>query len=91
MALATQPLDRRTLESTTSRVHEREEDLQAAADKVGSHLFETRIQLVVAAPPNRGDRARERLQSLIGAFGAFTQSLYPRYGAFTSFNWYARF
>jgi hypothetical protein len=36
---------RTTLETSTNRLHEREDDLQAASDKVGCHLFETQIRL----------------------------------------------
>jgi hypothetical protein len=79
LSLRTPPTDRRTLDASTSRGHEREEDLQAAADKVGSHLFETRIRLVVSAPAAERRRAVERLQSLVGAFGAFTRSRLARF------------
>jgi hypothetical protein len=79
LSLRTAASERRTLETTTSRVHEREEDLQAAADKVGSHLFETQIQLIVSAPAEERERAVERLQSLVGAFGAFTRSRLARF------------
>ncbi len=62
------------LNTSTSRTHEREADLQAASDKLGGHLFETRIRLSVTAPAECEQQARERLQSLVGAFGAFTKS-----------------
>ena len=62
------------LETSTSRLHEREENLQAAADKFGGHLFECRMQLAVHAPAERKAEAVERLRSMAGALGAFTQS-----------------
>ncbi|MEX1026766.1 MAG: hypothetical protein WD049_01985, partial [Candidatus Paceibacterota bacterium] len=62
------------LETSTSRLHEREEDLQAAADKIGGHLFEARVRLIAAAPPDRRIEAHDRLRSMAGAFGAFTRS-----------------
>ena len=62
------------LSTSTSRTHEREADLQAASDKLGRHLFETRIRLSVTALAECEQQARERLQSLVGAFGAFTKS-----------------
>jgi len=62
------------LETSTSRLHEREEDLQAAADKIGGHLFEARIRLIVRGPPGHSAAALERLRSMSGAFGAFTRS-----------------
>ena len=63
-----------TLDTSTSRLHEREQDLQAAADKVGGHLFETQIRLMVAAPSEHQRVAVDRLQQIAGAFGAFTKS-----------------
>ncbi len=69
------PLPRHSLlETSTSRVHEREEDLQAAADKIGGHLFEARIRLIVSGPADQNPAAVERLRSMAGAFGAFTRS-----------------
>jgi hypothetical protein len=62
------------LDTSTSRLHEREEDLQAAADKIGGHLFECRMRLVVQGPPERRAEAAERLRSMSGALGAFTRS-----------------
>lgn len=63
-----------TLETSTSRLHEREEDLQAAADKCGSHLFETHIRLIVQALPENEQAVLDRLRSMTGALGAFTRS-----------------
>jgi hypothetical protein len=63
-----------TLETTASRLHDREEDLQAASGKLGGHLFEAHIQLQVHADPRAGREALDRLLHMTGAFGAFTQS-----------------
>lgn len=64
----------RVLETSTSRLHEREDDLQAAGDKLSGHLFDCRIQLVVSAPANCRTEALDRLRVMTGAFGAFSQS-----------------
>lgn len=63
-----------TLETSTSRLHEREDDLQAAADKLGGHLFETRIRRLVQAPVGQEQAVLDRLRTMSGAFGAFTRS-----------------
>ncbi len=70
---------RTTLETSASRLHDREEDLQAASSKIGGHLFETHIQLVAYAPAGAERVAMERLQQLAGAFGTFTQSRLARF------------
>lgn len=67
------------IDTSTSRMHEREEDLQSASDKVGSHLFDARIKLTVSAPAGEKEAARERLASMAGAFGAFTRSRLARF------------
>ncbi len=67
------------LETTTSRMHEREEDLQAAADKIGGHLFETQLRLVVQAPAALRAEALERLRSMAAALGALTKSRLARF------------
>jgi hypothetical protein len=65
---------RTSLDTSGSRQHDREEDLQAASGKIGGHLFEARIGLVVSAPVNARRLAADRLRQVAGAFGAFTQS-----------------
>lgn len=65
---------RTTLDTSAGRTHDREEDLQAASAKIGAHLFETQIHLIVHARPNARRHALARLHQLAGAFGAFTQS-----------------
>lgn len=69
------------LETSTSRLHEREEDLQGASDKVGGHLFETQIRLVVEGPSGNAERAAQRLQGMFAALGAFTKSRLARFHA----------
>jgi hypothetical protein len=68
-----------TLDTSASRLHDREEDLQAAAAKIGSHLFVARILLMVQAPPDAGRLAADRLRQLAGAFAALTQSRLSRF------------
>ena len=65
---------RTTLETSTSRVHEREDDLQAASEKVGGHLYESQIRLIVVAPAECHREALDRIRQMAGAFGAFTKS-----------------
>lgn len=70
---------RTVLDTSASRVHDREEDLQAGSAKVGGHLFETHILLVAHAPADAEELAQDRLRQLAGAFGAFTQSRLARF------------
>ncbi|MFV0443899.1 MAG: hypothetical protein ACK5Q5_10040 [Planctomycetaceae bacterium] len=65
---------RTAIDTSTSRLHEREEHLQAAADKIGGHLFETELRLIVHAPPEAEDVAQQALRQMFGALGAFTKS-----------------
>jgi len=61
-----------SLTTASARTHDREEDLQAAMDKLGRHLFETHIRLAVAAAPKDTPLARLQLRQMAGAFGQFT-------------------
>jgi hypothetical protein len=70
---------RTVLETSGSRLHDREENLQAASGKIGGHLFETHILLIAHAAPDAADLAMDRLRQLAGAFGAFTQSRLARF------------
>lgn len=65
---------RTTLDTSGSRIHDREENLQAASGKISGHLFETHIQMIAYAPRGAQRLATDRLRQLSGAFGAFTQS-----------------
>jgi hypothetical protein len=64
---------------SSPRTHDREDDLQAAADKLGRHLFEAHLRITVVAPRESGDAARHRLREIAGAFGQFGS---PRLAAF---------
>lgn len=65
---------RGALDMSAGRVHDRESQLQSASDKIGGHLFETHIRLIVRAPRESGGLAIDRIHQMHGAFGAFTQS-----------------
>lgn len=62
---------RTSVETSASRLHDREDDLQAAAAKVGGHLFEVHVTLVVSGVTD-ALIARDKLRQLAGALGAFT-------------------
>lgn len=59
------------LETSTTRAHDREEDLQAAADKLGRPLFETRIVLSISGPREGASKANQKLREMAGSFGQF--------------------
>jgi len=54
------------------RQHEREDDVQAASDKIGGHLFEASISIALQADDAK--LARDRLRAIAGAFGSLTRS-----------------
>src|SRR5262249_37542897 len=54
-----------------TRLHEREEDLAAAGDKLGKLLFEVRVRIEVDAPRNAKERALGKLDEIAGSFGTF--------------------
>lgn len=60
------------LDVSAGRLHDREADLQAAADKIGGHLFTVGIRIIVRATSQA--LAVERVQAVIGALGSFTRS-----------------
>lgn len=70
---------RTTLDTTGSRQHDREDDLQAAAGKVGGHVFEASLCLTVSAPAGQRALALDRIRQMAGALGAFTE---PRLATF---------
>ncbi|MSR59508.1 MAG: hypothetical protein EXS05_18010 [Planctomycetaceae bacterium] len=74
IARGTPAAHRTALDTSSSRAHDREEDLQAASEKIGGHLFETHIRLIVQGPQNRERDALDRLHQMAGAFGSFTKS-----------------
>lgn len=65
---------RTTLDTSASRQHDREEDLQAAAGKLGGHLFETQFRLTVYGTARARRMALDRIRQMTGALGAFTES-----------------
>lgn len=67
------------LHTSTGRLHEREGDLQAAADKLSRLLFAVRLRLTVSGPPDAAEEARRRLREMAGAFGQFNAA---RLGSF---------
>ncbi|MGE3809395.1 MAG: type IV secretory system conjugative DNA transfer family protein, partial [Gemmataceae bacterium] len=66
-----EPLGQR-LDGGTNRLHEREGDLEAAADKIGKHLFEARVRIAVSGPKDSAAAAKARLREVAGAFGQFS-------------------
>jgi hypothetical protein len=74
-----QTLARDATAVSTARAHEREEDLQAASDKLGRLNFEARLRLSVYAPADQEQTARRKLDELVGAIGQFSS---PRLASF---------
>jgi Helicase HerA, central domain/TraM recognition site of TraD and TraG len=68
-----------SLTTTPGRQHDREEDVQAAADKLGRLLFSTHIRLCVTGRPDDEDVAEQKLREMAGAFGQFAA---PRLASF---------
>lgn len=62
-----------------TRQHDREEELQAAADKVGRFLFQVEIRLRVRGHSRDERQARAKLRDMAGAFGQFSS---PRHASF---------
>jgi len=54
-----------------TRLHEREEDLSAAGDKLGKLLFEVHVRIEVDGPENAKEEAEGKLDQIAGAFGTF--------------------
>lgn len=59
---------------TGGRQGDRTDDLQAAGDKVGGHLYHARIRLVVVASAEQAAAARDQLQTMYAAFASLTVS-----------------
>lgn len=57
-----------------TRLHDREERLQAASDKLGRHLFDVCIRISVLAPPEKEREAMQKIQEVAGSFGQFSQA-----------------
>jgi len=60
-------------------MHDREDDLRAASDKLGRILFETSIRLTVYGPAQAAPQALRRLREMAGAFRPFSV---PRLASF---------
>lgn len=69
------------LSKTSSRLHDNEKDLQAAAVKLGRHLFETDLILTVHAPAGSADLAAGKLREMAAVLNKFTV---PRLSTFTA-------
>lgn len=67
------------LHQSATRQHDREDDLQAASDKLGRLLFEGQIRLSVQAPAEAEEQATNVLHEMAGAFGQFSA---PRLASF---------
>jgi hypothetical protein len=63
---------RNQIDTSAGRHHEREDDVQAASDKLGGHLFDVRIRLLTYAGKGQSREAERKLRQIIGAFGSFT-------------------
>lgn len=61
-----------SITTSTGRQRDREEDLQAAADKVGRLLFHAELSLSVSGPADAESRASEKLCEMAGALGQFS-------------------
>ena len=65
--------------TSSARQHDREEDLQAVADKMGRLLFQTEICLRVHGSARDERQAHIKLCEMAGAFGQFSS---PRHASF---------
>ena len=61
----------RSLKTSAPLHHEREEDLQAAADKLARPLFEVTCRLSVTGPANTDANCQSVLHAMAAAFGTF--------------------
>ncbi len=81
---ARRPSDRtshQAIDVSASRLHDREDDLQAAADKLGRLLFEARLTVSISFPTAREEEAVRRSRELAGALGHFSS---PRTACFVA-------
>jgi hypothetical protein len=61
-------------DTTAGRQGDRTDDIQAASDKVGGHLYNVRIRLSVHCRPEDVARARQKIETMLAAFASFTIS-----------------
>lgn len=59
------------LHMSSGHAHEREQDIQAASDKLGRLLFETHLRVLVFGDGVGEGQAIQKLRQIIGAFGIF--------------------
>ncbi len=76
---AAERTERSMLNTSASRLHDREEDTQAASDKLGRLLFEGQLRVSVSAAAARRQEIKQQLQQLAGSLGHFNS---PRTAAF---------
>ncbi len=60
------------LTRSSSRVHDNEQELQAASVKLGQHLFETTLTITVQAPLSEPDAAFRKLNEIAAVLDKFT-------------------
>lgn len=58
-----------TLSTSSTRLHDREDELQASADKLGKLLFEVSIRVTVTGPRDADVEARSRNLAIRGIEG----------------------
>ena len=75
VAWKSQEATRTTLETSTRRQHDSEDDLQASSGKVGGHLLESQILLIVLAPVERRFAASDFLR--VAKFGFSNRNQLP--------------
>ncbi len=75
---------------TASRQHDREDDLQAATDKLGKHLFAVRLSIQVITPRGEERRAAAKLREIAGTFGQFGIPRLACFHAMRSRRWRRR-
>ncbi len=68
-----------SLSVTGSRQHDREDDIQAAGNKLGKLLFECQARISISGPAACADQAADALNELAAAFGPFSL---PRLASF---------
>src|SRR5207245_530608 len=67
------------LTTSAAHTHEREDDIQAAAEKLNRHLFEVQLRLVVTGIDQAAESAEQKLREIVGSFGLFSS---PRLAVF---------
>lgn len=67
------------LTKTASRMHDSEKELQAAAHKLGQHLFEVQLTLTASAQASQADKARSKLLEMAAVLNKF---IVPRFATF---------